>query len=163
MADEATTFVPYKSAHSASCSPRSAQRVAPYAVHPAGVLPGAMLQVQGPSGMMQVQLPPDVGAGMPFTFMAPAGGSAGKIIDFMKERCPEAKLEELEPPSVTFTVPTAASTLSSLFGHLSEAQAALGVSECSVTQCTLEQIFILMASKSSLRKQGSTSQGAPEP
>ena len=30
-------------------------------------------------------------------------------------------------------------------------QAGLHVSECSVTQCTLEQIFLLMASKSSLR------------
>ena len=68
------------------------------------------------------------------------------------DRCPEAVLEEVEPPSLTFTVPTGASALSRLFGQLAEAQAGLHVSECSVTQCTLEQIFLLMASKSSLRK-----------
>ena len=82
-------------------------------------------------------------------------GSAGtpveRLIEFMRERCPEAVLEEVEPPSLTFTVPTGASALSRLFGQLAEAQAGLHVSECSVTQCTLEQIFLLMASKSSLR------------
>ena len=82
-------------------------------------------------------------------------GSAGtpveRLIEFMRERCPEAVLEEVEPPSLTFTVPTGASALSRLFGQLAEAQAGLHVSECSVTQCTLEQIFLLMASKSSLK------------
>ena len=71
-----------------------------------------------------------------------------RLLEFMRERCPEAVLEEVEPPSVTFTVPTDASALSRLFAQLAEAQAGLHVSECSVTQCTLEQIFILMASKS---------------
>ena len=74
-----------------------------------------------------------------------------RLLEFMRERCPEAVLEEVEPPSLTFTVPTGASALSRLFGQLAEAQAGLHVSECSVTQCTLEQIFLLMASKSSLR------------
>ena len=36
----------------------------------------------------------------------------------MRERCPEAVLEEVEPPSLTFTVPTGASALSRLFGQL---------------------------------------------
>jgi len=83
---------------------------------------------------------------------ASAGTPVARLIEFMRERCPEAVLEEVEPPSLTFTVPTGASALSRLFGQLAEAQAGLHVSECSVTQCTLEQIFLLMASKSSLRK-----------
>ena len=123
---------------------------------------GSMLTVQTPAGMMQVPLPPDVGPGMPFSFVAPAaGGAAARIVDFVQQRCPEAKLEELEPPSITFTVPTAASSLSQLFGHLAEAQKELQVGELSVTQCTLEQVFILMASKQQLRNQGSTSAAAP--
>ena len=83
---------------------------------------------------------------------ASAGTPVARLIEFMRERCPEAVLEEVEPPSLTFTVPTGASALSRLFGQLAEAQAGLQVSECSVTQCTLEQIFLLMASKSSLRE-----------
>ena len=74
-----------------------------------------------------------------------------RLIEFMRERCPDAVLKEVEPPSLTFTVPTEASALSRLFGQLAEAQAGLHVSECSVTQCTLEQIFLLMASKSSVK------------
>ena len=83
---------------------------------------------------------------------ASAGTPVARLIEFMRERCPEAVLEEVEPPSLTFTVPTGASALSRLFGQLAEAQAGLQVSECSVTQCTLEQIFLLMASKSGLRE-----------
>ena len=125
---------------------------------------GSMLTVQTPAGMVQVPLPPDVGPGMPFTFVAPAaGGAAARIVEFVQQRCPEAQLEELEPPSITFTVPTASSSLSQLFGHLAEAQKELQVGELSVTQCTLEQVFILMASKQQLRNQGSTSAAAPPP
>ena len=80
-----------------------------------------------------------------------SGSPVERLIEFMRERCPEAVLEEVEPPSLTFTVPTGASALSRLFGQLAEAQAGLHVSECSVTQCTLEQIFLLMASKSSVK------------
>jgi len=120
---------------------------------PAGIEPGGLLQVDTAAGPMRVQLPADVGAGMPFAFMVPSAPStANKLIEFVGQRIPDAKLEELEPPSVTFTVPTAASSLSQLFAHLADARAELPVTECSVTQCTLEQIFITMASKQGLRK-----------
>ena len=40
------------------------------------------------------------------------------------------------------------SVISTLFGHLAEVKATMHVQEASVTQCTLEQIFLMMASKS---------------
>ena len=133
------------------------QSVAMSAVAPVGCKPGDIITVETPDGPLQAQLPADAVAGKTFTFTAPApSSSAGRLVSFLRSRCPEAKLEELEPPCITFTVPTAASTLSQLFGHLAEAQATHEVSECSVTQCTLEQIFILMASKSNLRQGGTT-------
>jgi hypothetical protein len=38
-----------------------------------------------------------------------------------------------------------------LFGLLDELKGSHHVQECSLTQCTLEQIFILMASKANMR------------
>jgi len=96
-------------------------------------------------------LPPSTAAGGASSLARATATPVERLLEFMRERCPEAVLEEVEPPSLTFTVPTGASALSRLFGQLAEAQAGLHVSECSVTQCTLEQIFLLMASKSSLR------------
>ena len=79
------------------------------------------------------------------TATAPSAGTpVERLVAFMRERCPEAVLEEVEPPSLTFTVPTGAAALSHLFGQLAEAQAELHVSECSVTPCTLEQIVVTL-------------------
>ena len=50
-------------------------------------------------------------------------------------------------------VPQESSDLSGLFGLLAELKESHHVLECSATQCTLEQIFIAMASKSKLRKE----------
>ena len=69
-----------------------------------------------------------------------------EIVAFVQRLCPSAKLEELEPPLLTLTVPREAQ-LSKTFGHLAEARECLDVEECTLTQCTLEQIFILMAAK----------------
>ena len=104
-----------------------------------------------PVGASSVPVPPSAVTGGA-SALSPAAVTTPveRLIGFMRERCPDAVLEEVEPPSLTFTVPTGALALSHLFGKLAEAQAGLHVSECSVTQCTLEQIFLLMASKSSL-------------
>ena len=75
-----------------------------------------------------------------------------KILQILQERCAGIKTEEFEPPSMVLTVPQGSATLSRLFALLSELRSTHHVLECSVTQCTLEQIFIQMASKSKLRK-----------
>ena len=74
-----------------------------------------------------------------------------KILQILQERCAGIKTEEFEPPSLVLTVPQNAVKLASLFGLLDELKGSHHVQECSVTQCTLEQIFILMASKANMR------------
>jgi hypothetical protein len=71
---------------------------------------------------------------------------------WLQQRIEGIKSDELEPPSMVLTVPQGSATLSRLFALLSELRSTHHVLECSVTQCTLEQIFIQMASKSKLRK-----------
>ena len=88
---------------------------------------------------------------------------APKLQQFIEERC-GARLEELELPAMTLTVPQRAASLSSIFGVLADARGEFGISECSVTQCTLEQIFILMASKQHLHNGGGDDiEGGDEP
>ncbi|KAL1503435.1 hypothetical protein AB1Y20_011923 [Prymnesium parvum] len=78
--------------------------------------------------------------------------NAQEVLDFLQQCCGgTAKLEELEPPVMTLTVPSDAARLPDLMGRLAEAREVHHVHECSVTQCSLEQIFLLMASKSKLR------------
>lgn len=74
------------------------------------------------------------------------------ILELLQQRIEGIKSDELEPPSMVLTVPQGSATLSRLFALLSELRSTHHVLECSVTQCTLEQIFIQMASKSKLRK-----------
>jgi ABC-type multidrug transport system ATPase subunit len=76
---------------------------------------------------------------------------AAKMQEYIEQRC-GARLEEFEPPGMTLTVPQRGAALSALFGVLADARELFSVSECSVTQCTLEQIFILMASKQQLHR-----------
>ena len=52
---------------------------------------------------------------------------------------------------MVLTVPQTGAQLSQLFGLLEELKATHHVVECSITQCTLEQIFIQMASKTKAR------------
>ena len=73
------------------------------------------------------------------------------MLAFLQASCAGATLEELEPPQMTVTVPSGSANLSQLFGKLADAKDKYGVHECSVTQCTLEQIFLLMASKQKMR------------
>lgn len=75
-----------------------------------------------------------------------------EVLRFIQEGCNGlVKLEELELPMMTLTVPFAAASLPNLMGRLALARDTHGVLECSVNQCTLEQIFLLMANKSQLR------------
>ena len=66
--------------------------------------------------------------------------------------CPGARLEEAEPPCVTLSIPQRGASLSAIFAHLAVVKERLGISEVSLSQCTLEQIFLLMASKQALRQ-----------
>jgi len=78
--------------------------------------------------------------------------NAEDVLAFLQESCGgAATIEELEPPVMTLTVPSDAATLPALFGRLAQAKQVHHVQECSVTQCTLEQIFLMMASKNKLR------------
>ena len=73
------------------------------------------------------------------------------ILQLLQARVAGVKLKELELPSMVLTVPQGSAPLSQLFGLLAELKATHHVLECSVTQCTLEQIFIQMASKTKMR------------
>jgi ABC-type multidrug transport system ATPase subunit len=86
-----------------------------------------------------------------------------KILQILQERCAGIKTEEFEPPSLVLTVPQNAVKLASLFGLLDELKGSHHVQECSVTQCTLEQIFILMASKANMRPTDTTGIAVVDP
>ena len=86
-----------------------------------------------------------------------------KILQMLQERCAGIKTEEFEPPSLVLTVPQGALKLASLFGLLDELKGSHHVQECSVTQCTLEQIFILMASKANMRPTDTTGIAVVDP
>ena len=79
------------------------------------------------------------------------GTSEAAALAFVQLRFAGAALEEDEPPTAAITVPREDADLSRLFDHLAKARDELGASEVSVTQCTLEQIFLQMASKRELR------------
>ena len=73
------------------------------------------------------------------------------LFDLVCGRYEDVELQELELPSMVLTVPQAAARLSQLFALLAELKATHHVVEGSITQCTLEQIFIQMASKTKMR------------
>ena len=77
--------------------------------------------------------------------------TAATALAFVQRRFAGAALEEDEPPTAAITVPREDADLPRLFDHLAKARDELGASEVSVTQCTLEQIFLQMASKRELR------------
>ena len=77
--------------------------------------------------------------------------TAAAALAFVQRRFAGAALEEDEPPTAAITVPREDADLPRLFDHLAKARDELGASEVSVTQCTLEQIFLQMASKRELR------------
>ena len=82
----------------------------------------------------------------------PHKADADAIMRFVKARLEGAEVEELEPANMTLSVPRGAVTLSELFGDLAEARAQLpGVEDCSVAQCSLEQIFLMMANRANVR------------
>jgi len=83
--------------------------------------------------------------------LEPTQADPDAILAFLQRKLTKVELTELEMPSMVLTVPQGAATLSQLFGLLSQLKAEHHVQECSVTQCTLEQIFIQMASKKQLR------------
>jgi len=74
------------------------------------------------------------------------------IQKLLEARYTGVELKELELPSMVLTVPQGAAVLSALFSTLAELKSTHGVLEGSVTQCTLEQIFLAMASKSKMRE-----------
>jgi len=68
-------------------------------------------------------------------------------LKLLEERCAGLELNEHENASMVLTAPRGSTSLAELFALLTELKAAHHVLECSITQCTLEQIFIQMASK----------------
>lgn len=73
---------------------------------------------------------------------------ADELIEFLQQGCGGmAKVEEFEPPVMTLTVSRDVTSLPALMGRLAQAKERHHVLECSVSQCTLEQIFLLMAKK----------------
>jgi ABC-type multidrug transport system ATPase subunit len=77
------------------------------------------------------------------------------VVELVAQGCPGTTLEESEPPCLTLTIPQRDLTLAAIFAHMSHVRERCDVIECSLTQCTLEQVFLLMASKQGLRSSAS--------
>ena len=75
--------------------------------------------------------------------LAPAA-DADAVLQFLVDAFAGATLDELERPLMEVNVPQTAK-LSELFARLENAKATLHVVEASVTQTTLEQVFVKMA------------------
>ena len=75
------------------------------------------------------------------------------VVALVAEGCPGASLEECEPPCLTLTIPQRGASLADIFAHLAVVRERCAVLELSLSQCTLEQIFLLMASKQALLRQ----------
>merc|ERR1712188_8215 len=65
------------------------------------------------------------------------------VLAYLQKKLDGVTVEEDEPPSLTLTVPKDSAPLSRLFGELAIARQQLNVQECSVTQTTLEQVFLM--------------------
>jgi len=77
-----------------------------------------------------------------------------ELILFLQRSCPAMKLEEhaVTSGAMTLSLPTNAAPLSQIFGHLESAGKLHHVLESSITQCTLEQVFLQMASQQAARE-----------
>mmetsp|Transcript_12011 Transcript_12011/g.38478 ORF Transcript_12011/g.38478 Transcript_12011/m.38478 type:complete len:162 (+) Transcript_12011:2213-2698(+) len=84
-----------------------------------------------------------------------AEAAVERVLAALRRQFDGVEVAEVEPPNLSLTVPQAGTPLSELFGALVALRESLPVQEASVTQCTLEQIFLLMASKAALRASGS--------
>ena len=71
--------------------------------------------------------------------------NAAELLAELLRSLPGASLEEDEPPRMVLSVPTGCAALGEIFERLAAARARHGVLECSLSQTTLEQIFLLMA------------------
>ena len=108
------------------------------------------------------------GQGFKLDVRLDAAAAPAAVVRFLQEACPGASLEEDQPPCLTLTLPQrddagADLSLAHVFRKLDEARVRLGVLECSLTQCTLEQIFVLMASKQALRSTATHEDDPPAP
>ena len=85
---------------------------------------------------------------------------AEQVLSAVAEGCPGARLEEAEPPCVTLTIPQrgVVGELSAIFEHLAAVRERCGVLECSLSQCTLEQVFLKLASKKGVRAAGAAAE-----
>eukprot|EP01097_Dermamoeba_algensis_P004568 TRINITY_DN2963_c0_g3_i1.p1 TRINITY_DN2963_c0_g3~~TRINITY_DN2963_c0_g3_i1.p1 ORF type:complete len:380 (-),score=107.24 TRINITY_DN2963_c0_g3_i1:172-1311(-) len=73
--------------------------------------------------------------------------SVDELIRFIQSFCPAAKVSENCNGMVKFSIPQSAARLSDLFGRLEEAKENLNMEEYSVSQTTLEEVFLNFAKK----------------
>jgi len=69
-----------------------------------------------------------------------------QILKYLQQAFSGVTLDEFEPPLMEINVPQSVA-LSALFAKLEQSREQLKVKECSVTQTTLEQVFVKMAKK----------------
>ncbi|XP_038057091.1 uncharacterized protein LOC119728778 isoform X2 [Patiria miniata] len=69
------------------------------------------------------------------------------IMNFVNDRFPEAILKERHHNMVRFQLPLATRRLADIFGAVEENKARLGIQEYSVTQTTLDQVFVNFAKR----------------
>jgi len=113
-----------------------------------GVMVGGKLRCIGPIQALKSRFGSSCGLKLELRLHSEQAQQQAALLDRLWHTC-GARLDEAEPPRLTLTVPQRGEPLSLLFGHLAEACEAFAVSECSVTQCSLEQIFLLLASGTS--------------
>jgi ATP-binding cassette subfamily A (ABC1) protein 3 len=69
----------------------------------------------------------------------------GEVDEFLKSKFPEASLEEEYPLLMKYELPKSGYTLGDVFKIMEEHQKALGIDDYSISQTSLEQIFVSIA------------------
>ena len=81
-----------------------------------------------------------------YTLMAKTSGTVSELCHFIESRFPGSLLKDFHHGQVHYHVPRSPEvTLAELFGSLEEVRDRLGVEDYSVSQTTLEQIFVNFA------------------
>jgi LSD1 subclass zinc finger protein len=110
--------------------------------HDVGIMVGGRLRCHG----SVAHLKHVHGGGYSLELRAPAD-AAGRVAAFLAEALPAAALAEEHSGRLTYHIPRAAIGLADVFERLEGAREALGIWDYSITQCSLEQIFVAFAAQ----------------
>ena len=121
-----------------------------------GVMVDGALRCLGPIQRLKATY----GQGYHVALRLAPGASPDAVLGYMQRAFEGTTLDSLEPPQMVLRLPKRAA-LSQLFGQLEASRAQLQFSECSVTQTTLEQVFLGMARSHAAAESMAARGGAP--